>query len=67
VFGILALTLLAALPVGKHWPVGAVQLSFTDLVDTDADGRSADLPCPWCGGPTAETDTECVTCGQHFG
>ena len=66
-FGFLSLTILAALPLGKNWPVGAVQLSFADLVETDAEGRSADLPCPWCKGPTADGDIYCVTCGESFG
>lgn len=32
---------------------------------TDADGN--DLPCPWCQGPTRETDSSCSSCGQPFG
>lgn len=26
-----------------------------------------DLPCPWCGGPTTESDRSCFSCGQNFG
>lgn len=26
-----------------------------------------DLPCPWCHGPTDETDTRCRGCGRRFG
>lgn len=31
------------------------------------DASEIDLPCPWCMGPTSDTDTACNTCGQHFG
>ena len=27
----------------------------------------ADLPCPWCHGPTAEEDITCPSCGKLFG
>ncbi|MDX1448745.1 MAG: hypothetical protein R3246_06730 [Acidimicrobiia bacterium] len=26
-----------------------------------------DLPCPWCGQATAETDDHCAGCGRRFG
>ena len=26
----------------------------------------ADLPCPWCKGPTAEDDHSCPSCGKSF-
>ncbi|MCI0424489.1 MAG: hypothetical protein L0Z49_00645 [Actinobacteria bacterium] len=29
--------------------------------------RGDDLPCPWCYGPTDETDRRCRGCGRHFG
>lgn len=35
--------------------------------DDMRDLESADLPCPWCSGPTGEEDTRCRTCGQRFG
>ena len=28
---------------------------------------AADLPCPWCGAATTETDATCPSCGQRFG
>ncbi|MDH3398706.1 MAG: hypothetical protein OEM94_05120 [Acidimicrobiia bacterium] len=31
------------------------------------DTTETDLPCPWCMGPTADTDKTCNTCGQDFG
>lgn len=31
------------------------------------DDAETDLPCPWCLGPTAESDIACFTCGQTFG
>lgn len=31
------------------------------------DTTETDLPCPWCKGPTADTDNACITCGQDFG
>lgn len=41
------------------------------ILDTSSDHRtdpdSADLPCPWCRGPTTEDDARCHTCGQRFG
>jgi hypothetical protein len=30
-------------------------------------GRDDDLPCPWCHGPTAESDPRCPSCGRRFG
>ena len=33
----------------------------------EADGRTADLPCPWCLAPTGESDDRCPDCGQKFG
>ena len=32
------------------------------LVETDED-----LPCPWCGAATRETDPRCPGCGHRFG
>lgn len=26
-----------------------------------------DLPCPWCGAATRESDTRCPSCQQRFG
>lgn len=26
-----------------------------------------DLPCPWCGEATSETDHSCHSCGRRFG
>lgn len=31
------------------------------------DQRGEDLPCPWCYGPTDETDSHCGGCGRRFG
>jgi hypothetical protein len=28
---------------------------------------SDDLPCPWCGEATSETDHSCHGCGRRFG
>lgn len=38
----------------------------TQLVLLDVDA-TLDLPCPWCGAPTAEDDEECPGCRQQFG
>lgn len=35
--------------------------------DDRRDTEGADLPCPWCSGPTGEEDARCRTCGQRFG
>jgi uncharacterized Zn-finger protein len=35
------------------------------IVDLSADDR--DLPCPWCGKSTRETDERCPGCGRKFG
>lgn len=37
------------------------------LVAMFADKRGEDLPCPWCYGPTDETDIRCRGCGRKFG
>jgi hypothetical protein len=37
------------------------------LVATFADKGGEDLPCPWCYGPTDETDVRCRGCGRKFG
>lgn len=37
------------------------------LVLRGREERGDDLPCPWCYGPTDETDTRCTGCGQLFG
>ncbi len=34
------------------------------LIDPDP---STDFPCPWCHGPTAESDRSCPTCNRVFG
>ncbi len=34
---------------------------------TGLDEPVADLPCPWCQAPTAESDAYCPSCGQPFG
>jgi hypothetical protein len=31
------------------------------------EAAEADLPCPWCQGPTAEDDLSCPSCGKRFG
>ena len=31
------------------------------------DEPPADLPCPWCQAPPAESDSYCPSCGQPFG
>lgn len=28
---------------------------------------AGDLPCPWCHGPTRETDASCPSCRRAFG
>lgn len=28
---------------------------------------AGDLPCPWCGEATNETDVSCRGCGRNFG
>ena len=38
-----------------------------NLVITSRDDRGEDLPCPWCYGPTKESDTRCPGCGTAFG
>ena len=43
---------------------------IVDLVEVagyESDGRTADLPCPWCLAPTSENDERCPSCGQRFG
>lgn len=35
------------------------------VVDLSTDER--DLPCPWCGHATTETDDRCPTCDRKFG
>lgn len=35
------------------------------IVEVAPDDR--DLPCPWCGKATAETDDRCPGCGRKFG
>lgn len=35
------------------------------VVDLSTDDR--DLPCPWCGKSTRETDERCPGCGRKFG
>ncbi len=37
------------------------------VTDDGRDIEGADLPCPWCSGPTGEDDARCRTCGQRFG
>lgn len=37
------------------------------LVVMFGEKRGEDLPCPWCHGPTDETDTRCRGCGHKFG
>lgn len=31
------------------------------------DPSNPDLPCPWCMAPTFEEDSDCSSCGHHFG
>ena len=38
-----------------------------NLVITLRDDRGDDLPCPWCYGPTTESDMRCPGCGTSFG
>lgn len=37
------------------------------LIVVARDDRGEDLPCPWCYGPTQETDPRCPGCGRSFG
>lgn len=39
----------------------------TAMLMTSREDRGDDLPCPWCYGPTLETDERCQGCGQAFG
>lgn len=45
----------------RHHPGGDA------VVVIPRDDRGDDLPCPWCYGPTRETDTRCSGCGRSFG
>lgn len=47
----------------RHRPRAPIRIRSTDpsLV------VGADLPCPWCGGHTTESDRACFSCGQQFG
>jgi hypothetical protein len=42
---------------------------FVDLLEEAVPmaGLVADLPCPWCLAPTAESDARCPGCGHRFG
>lgn len=35
------------------------------VVDLSAEDR--DLPCPWCGSSTLESDERCPSCTRRFG
>ena len=49
------------------------EFSNVDVRDPHAFGFTVielmadDLPCPWCGQATHETDATCKGCGRRFG
>ena len=42
-------------------------VNLVEVAGYEPDGRTADLPCPWCLAPTREGDDRCPSCGQKFG
>lgn len=47
--------------------LNTARVDLVRIASPEADGRTDDLPCPWCLAATGENDDRCPDCGQKFG